>query len=144
MFFFGSVLVAIAFLWLVVAATLSFKRKKFFGLTILALIVGLITGFEVAWKWYAPTLLRTITGRIQAIESDQALAAVISYSALTKLESGKESEAKEQLGKQVASYYCKLKNAPQLSDYGKKMVSTIEEGAAKSETLKKELQAEPR
>src|SRR4051812_45073326 len=140
MFFFGLVLVAIAFLWLVVAATLSFGRKKFFGLTILALIVGLITGFEVAWNWYAPTLLRTINGRVQAIESDQALAAVISYSALTKLENGKELEAKEQLAKQVASYYWKLKKAPQLSDYGKKMLSTIEAGAANSETLKKKLQ----
>lgn len=140
MFFFGLVLVAIAFLWLVVAATLSFGRRRFFGLTILALIVGLITGFEVAWRWYAPTLLRTINGRIQSIESEQALAAVVSYSALTKLERGKESEAKDQLADQVASYYWQLKEAPRLSDYGKKMLSTIEEGAANFETLKKKLQ----
>ena len=145
MFFFGLVLIAIAFLWLVVAATLSFGRKKFFGLTILALIVGLITGFEIAWKWYAPTLVHLINGRIQSIESEQALAAVVSYSALTKLENGKESEAKEQLAEEVASYYWKLKKAPQLSDSGKKMVSTIEEAAAKSQTLKRKLrEAEPR
>ena len=139
MFFFGLVLVAIAFLWLVVAATLSFGRRRFFGLTILALIVGLITGFEVAWRCTRPLFSGRLTAEL-SIESEQALAAVVSYSALTKLERGKESEAKDQLADQVASYYWQLKEAPRLSDYGKKMLSTIEEGAANFETLKKKLQ----
>jgi hypothetical protein len=60
--FVGFVLVAVAFLWLIGATIRSPDRKKFFGLTLLALTVGLITGFEVAWQWYIPELRRTVGG----------------------------------------------------------------------------------
>jgi hypothetical protein len=136
----GFVLVAAAFLWLIAATVRSSDRKRFFGLTLLALVVGLITGFTAAWQWYIPELRATLGGRMRWLENEPLAATMVSYAALNKLESGKEAEARSFLAGQVASYYRQLKGAQQLSPDQKKILDIIESGAAKSETLKQKLQ----
>jgi hypothetical protein len=135
----GFILVAAAFLWLIGATIRSSEHKRFFGLTLLALVVGMITGFTVAWQWYIPELRATLGGRMRWIENEPLAATMVSYAVLIKLESGKEAEAKSFLAGQVASYYRQLKSAQQLSPDQKKILDTIESGIAKSETLKQKL-----
>ena len=136
----GFVLVAAAFLWLIGATVRSSDRKRFFGLTLLALVVGLISGFTAAWQWYIPELRATLSGRMRWLENEPLAAAMVSYAALIKLEGGKEAEAKSFLADQVASYYRQLKGAQQLSPDQRKILDTIESGMSKSETLKLKLQ----
>src|SRR5439155_7625306 len=66
----GFVLVAAAFLWLIGATVRSSDRKRFFGLTLLALVVGLISGFTAAWQWYIPELRATLSGRMRWLENE--------------------------------------------------------------------------
>ena|SRR5438874_10464700 len=94
----GFVLVAAAFLWLIGATVRSSDRKRFFGLTLLALVVGLISGFTAAWQWYIPELRATLSGRMRWLENEPLAAAMVSYAALNKLASGNEPEAKSFLG----------------------------------------------
>jgi hypothetical protein len=141
----GYVLVAAAFLWLIGATVLSVGRKKFFGLAVLAFLVGLMTGLLVAWEWYIPELRAVLGDRIQSIRNDQFLATTVSYAALHNLENDKEAEAKSSLANQVVRYYRQLKNAQRLSPEQKKLLDFLEEEIAKSETLKQKLQEpEPR
>jgi hypothetical protein len=137
---FGFVLVAAAFLWLIGATVLSVGRKKFFGLAIAALLIGLMTGFLVAWEWYIPEFRAALGGTIRSIEYDQFLATTVSYAALTKLENGKEAEAKSVLATQIVGYYRQLKNAQRLSLQHKKMLDFLEAGIAKSQTLREKSQ----
>jgi|SRR6266478_5049815 len=137
---FGYVLVAASFLWLVGATVLSVERKKCFGLAIGALVAGLLTGFLVGWEWYIPEMRAVLGSKIRSIDYDQFLTTEVSYAALTKLENGKEAEAKSFLADQVIRYCRQLKSAQRLSVEQKKFLDTIETAIAKSDALRKKLQ----
>ena len=138
--FVGFVLVAAAFLWLIGATIWSPARKTTFGLALLGLIVGLLTGFLIAWQWYIPELRNTLGGKMRWIQHEPVAAAMISYTALNKLESGNEAEAKSFLANQVMRFYHALKKTNQLSPEEKKCLDTLESGIAKSEALRQSLQ----
>jgi hypothetical protein len=104
-----------------------------------------MTGFLTAWNWYIPELRAALGDRIRWIQNEKLFATTISYGALSKLENGKEEEAKSELAKQVVRYYRQLKNAGRLSSKQKELLDCLEEDIAKSETLKKKLEEpEPR
>jgi hypothetical protein len=123
----------------------SVRRRKFFGLAVVALLFGLMTRFFVAWEWYIPEFRTALGDRIRSIQNMELFATTVSYGALCKLENGKEAEAKSFLANQVIRYYRELKNAQRLSPEEKKLLDTLDAGIGKSETLKKKLQEpEPR
>jgi len=137
---FRYVLGAAAFLWAVGATVFSVGRRKFFGLAVVALVFGLMTGFLTAWNWYIPELRTALGDRIRWMQNEELLATTISYGVLCKLEKGKEAEAKSELANQVVRYYRQLRNDQRLSSKQKELLDTLDAAIAKSEALKKKLQ----
>jgi len=107
---FGYVLGAAAFLWAVGATVLSVGRRKCFGLAVVALLFGVVTGFLTEWNWYIPELRAVLGDRISSLRHDEFLATTVSYGALYNLENGREAQAKSSLATQVVHYYRELKN----------------------------------
>jgi hypothetical protein len=136
---FGYVLGAAAFLWSVGATVLCVGRRKLFGLAVVALLFGLMTGFLVAWELYIPELRADLGDRLEWLQDQELLATTISYGALHNLENGKDAEAKSSLANQVIRHYRQLKSAQRLSSRQKQLLDTLVAAIAKSETLKQKL-----
>ena len=138
----GLVLLAASFVWLTWSVILH-PRQKFCSVVLLACILGLATGFEIAWRWYIPELRRNIGKALTGLENEQYYATILSFTALKKLEAGKQAEAKSLLAGQVAGYYRGSKNAKTRLPEQQKLVSLIDEAAANSQILKQKLAEQP-
>ncbi len=133
------ILLAACFVWITWLAIRHPSRKNFYGMVAVACILGLVVGFEIAWRWYIPELRGDIRKALIGLEDEQFYATTLSFAALKKLEAGKEAETKLFLADQVAYYYRRLKNAKTRSPQQQKMLSLIDEAGGNSQILKQKL-----
>lgn len=135
----GSMVIVACFAWTIWLTIRKPSRSHISLMTILALVVGLDSGFTLASRIYLP-MLRSILGNVlSSVNNDQLLASTVSAAALTKLEDGKDSEAKSLLAVMLASYYRQLKDSKTLNAQQQKALAHIEELRSKSETLRQKL-----
>jgi hypothetical protein len=96
------ILLVACFVWITWLAIRHPTPKNFYGMVAVACILGLVVGFEIAWRWYIPELRGDIRKVLTGLEDEQFYAATLSFAALKKLEAGKEAETKSFLADQIA------------------------------------------
>jgi hypothetical protein len=135
----ASLLALVAFVWAAWSATRKPSRGTIWALTVSGVILGLVSGFTIAWRLYIPELRSVLGNAYTFIANDQLHTSMVSAAALTKLEDGKNAEAKTFLAGQVARYYRQLKDAKTLTAQEQKTLAHIEELSTKSESLRQKL-----
>jgi hypothetical protein len=134
-----SLLIVVAFIWAIWSTIRRPSRGKIWLMTVVAIVLGVYSGFIIAWRLYIPELHSVLGNACASLENDRLLTSMTSAAALAKLEDGKDSEAKSFLAAQVASYYRQLKDAKTLNAQQQKTLANIEELSGKSEILRAKL-----
>ena len=135
----ASLLALGAFVWAVWSAIRKPSRGKIWALTVSGVILGLVSGFTIAWRLYIPELRSLLSNVYTSIAIDQLNTSMVSAAALRKLEDGKNDETKSFLAEQVARYYRELKGAKTLNGHQQKTLEIIEELSSKSEIPRQKL-----
>ncbi len=135
----ASLLALVAFVWAVWSATRKPSRSNIWALTVSGIILGLASGFTIAWRLYIPELRSLLSNVYTSIAIDQLQTSMVSAAALRKLEDGKNDETKSFLAEQVVRYYHELKGAKTLNAHQQKTLAIIEELGSKSEILRQKL-----
>jgi len=135
----GSVVILACFVWTIWRTAHKPSRSNIWLMTILAVVVRLDGGFAIASRLYIPVLRSILGSALSSVENDQLLTSTVSAAALTKLEDGKDSEAKSLLAMVLANSYRQLKDAKTLNAQQQKALAHIEELRSKSETLRQKL-----
>src|SRR4029077_2078560 len=101
----ASLLALLAFVWAAWSASRKPFRGNIYALTVSGIILGLASGFTVAWRLYIPELRSLLSNVYTSTAIDQLQTSMVSAAALKKLEDGKNDETKSFLAWQVARYY---------------------------------------